>query len=247
MRRLSLAVVLLCFASLAVAQTPVAPISSIALNQYGQPIPYAQITVCSVTSTGIPCTPVASIYQDYALTIPLANPFEADQFGNYLAYVPALAFPNLYVIQISAGQGLYWTYVENGPQTGGGGSGCTSTGSEYDILYGDGSGGCVGDTVFSDLSPILGPLTFTGAGISAETADDGTFTAPEYDFSITENGTSSDPCPACFTVIADDNVQGGGNILLNAYGAYGGAVQVLANSPSQEDEISNGGAGRVST
>lgn len=117
------------FCPLAVAQTPVpvAPISGVALNQYGQPIPYAQIRVCEVTSTGIPCTPTAQLYQDYYLTIPISNPISADQYGNYLAYVGTASPVNLYTIQVSATQGLTWSYVENGPATGGGGGGGTVT------------------------------------------------------------------------------------------------------------------------
>ena len=115
MKRLIIAVLLLC--SWAVGQVLVAPISGRALDQYGQPIPYAQIRVCSVTSTGVPCTPLASIFQDYGLTVAAANPYSADQYGNYTVYAGALPSPNLYVIQQSANQGLTWNYVQSGPGT----------------------------------------------------------------------------------------------------------------------------------
>jgi len=172
MKRLFCVLTLLC--SWAFAQTPaVAPISSIALNQFGQPIPYAQIRVCSVTSTGVPCTPTATLYQDYALTIPLANPFTADQFGNFLAYVPAIPYPNLYVIQISAGSGLYWTYVENGPNNGGGGgSGCTPSGAEYDVLYQGASDNCLGNAGFTyNPSPGMGEPDVTISTTDSSGAD----------------------------------------------------------------------------
>jgi hypothetical protein len=113
MKRLIVAIVFLC--SLSFGQVGVTPLSGRAVDQYGQPIPYAQIRVCSVTSTGIPCTPTATIYQDYGMTQVVSNPYSADAYGNYLVYAGALAYPNLYVIQQSANQGLTWNYVERGP------------------------------------------------------------------------------------------------------------------------------------
>lgn len=250
MRRPFLVLALLCFTALAFATNPpVAPISSIALNQFGQPIPYAQIWVCPVTSTGIPCSPTATIYQDYGLTIPLANPFSADQFGNFLAYVPAYGYPNLYTIQISAGQGLYWTYVENGPATGGSGGGCTPTGSPYEILYQyPAVGDCPGDPDFLDYSANLGPLTFTGAGINATVVDNGTFTnGGSFTFITMENGTTSAPNPASFLVYSAMNINGiGGNFGVLAYsnqigdGSRSGTVNIAGISPNVSSENDSG-------
>lgn len=49
----------------------------------------ATIRVCNEPASGTPCTPLATIYSDPALTVPLANPFQADFYGNYVFYVPA--------------------------------------------------------------------------------------------------------------------------------------------------------------
>src|SRR2546423_8757610 len=43
----------------------------------------ATVTVCTSAGTGIPCTPLASIYSDIALTVPQTNPITADSNGYY--------------------------------------------------------------------------------------------------------------------------------------------------------------------
>jgi hypothetical protein len=98
------------------------PISSQALDQYGAPLPFAQVRVCNAaTSTGTPCLPTTPVFQDFNLSVPAANPYTADQYGNYTLYAPALAAPNLYVVQLSPASGITWSYVFNGPGGGGGG------------------------------------------------------------------------------------------------------------------------------
>jgi hypothetical protein len=97
------------------AHAQVIPISGQVVNEQGQPLPYASVRVCSVTSSGVPCTPTASIYLDYGLTIPAANPYSADAYGNYTVYAGQLASPNLYVVQLSPASGVTWSYVEPGP------------------------------------------------------------------------------------------------------------------------------------
>ena len=69
----------------------------IVLNRFGQPIAGATVTVCTAGATGTPCSPLASIYSDVALTQPLANPLTSDGQGNYHFY----AAPGRYMIQIS--------------------------------------------------------------------------------------------------------------------------------------------------
>lgn len=103
-----------------------APISGQAVDQNGVPIPFAQVRVCSVTSSGTPCTPTTFIYYDYNLQNVAPNPYTTDQYGNYTVYAPALAAPNLYVVQLSPASGVTWTYVQNGPYCSL--SGCTFTG-----------------------------------------------------------------------------------------------------------------------
>src|ERR1700749_2158730 len=93
----------------------VAVISGQVVNTNGQPLPNGRVRVCSVTSTETPCTPTVPIFVDYGLTIPAPNPFQADQYGNYVLFAPGLPYPNLYTVQISPASGINWSYVKNGP------------------------------------------------------------------------------------------------------------------------------------
>jgi hypothetical protein len=61
-------------------------------------VPYASIRVCTQGATGSPCSPLASIYSNLALTNALPNPTSADGNGNYTFY----ATPGDYVLQISS-------------------------------------------------------------------------------------------------------------------------------------------------
>ena len=101
------------------AHAQVGVISSQAWSQFGQPVPFAQVRVCSATSVGTPCTPTVPIYLDYGLTIPASNPYTADQYGNYTLYVPAITAPNLYTVQLIPASGVTWSYVFPGPSAGG--------------------------------------------------------------------------------------------------------------------------------
>jgi len=69
----------------------------IVLNRFGQPVAGASVAVCTSGATGTPCSPLASIFSDVALTQALANPITADGQGNYHFY----AAPGRYMIQIS--------------------------------------------------------------------------------------------------------------------------------------------------
>jgi hypothetical protein len=137
------------FAAVLSAHAQVAPISGQVISQYGQPLPFATLRFCSVTSTGNPCTPTTPTYLDYALTIPTPSGYAADQYGNYTVYVPALASPNLYEVQVFPISGVAWTYVVAGPVTGGSGTGCVTTGTAA-LLISNGSGGC--STIPSDYN-----------------------------------------------------------------------------------------------
>ena len=69
----------------------------IVLNRFGQPVAGASVMVCTSGATGTPCSPLAGIFSDVALTQPLANPLTSDGQGNYHFY----AAPGRYMIQIS--------------------------------------------------------------------------------------------------------------------------------------------------
>lgn len=69
----------------------------IVFNSRGVPLAGATIRVCAMPATGQPCTPLALIYSDAALTQALANPTTSDGLGNYYFY----AAPGKYMIEIS--------------------------------------------------------------------------------------------------------------------------------------------------
>lgn len=71
---------------------------NIVLGPRGGPVGAATIAVCSssATTATTPCSPLATIYSDEALTQPLANPMKADSLGNYGFW----AAPGHYVVQI---------------------------------------------------------------------------------------------------------------------------------------------------
>jgi hypothetical protein len=69
----------------------------VVLNARGLPLAGATIRVCTAASTGTPCSPLAPIYSDQALTQALANPTVSDGMGNYNFY----AVPGRYKIEIS--------------------------------------------------------------------------------------------------------------------------------------------------
>jgi len=120
------ALILLAFASLLSAQNSVPISNGVIVDQGGQPVPFATVRICSVTSTGNPCTPTVPIYLDAGLSIPTGNPIQADQYGNYTVYGGVLAFPNMYLVQIIPASGVTYSYVVNGPSCSL--AGCTLTG-----------------------------------------------------------------------------------------------------------------------
>src|SRR5712692_7371497 len=69
----------------------------IVFNSRGIPLAGATIRVCAMPASGQPCTPLALIYSDPALTQALANPTTTDGLGNYSFY----AAPGKYEIEVS--------------------------------------------------------------------------------------------------------------------------------------------------
>jgi len=82
---------------------------------------YPTIRVCTEPASGTPCTPLASIFSDPALMVPLPNPFTGGLTGQYTFYA---ATSGTYHIQIS-GNGILpydLAYVTLGGTGGGGAS-----------------------------------------------------------------------------------------------------------------------------
>ena len=69
----------------------------VVFNAQGRPMAGATVRVCTSAATGQPCSPLALIYSDAALTQALANPTTTDGLGNYTFY----AAPGRYEVEIS--------------------------------------------------------------------------------------------------------------------------------------------------
>src|SRR5579862_9784557 len=69
----------------------------IVFNAQGRHMAGATVRVCTATATGQPCSPLANIYSDPAMTQALANPTTTDGLGNYSFY----AAPGRYEIEVS--------------------------------------------------------------------------------------------------------------------------------------------------
>lgn len=80
----------------------------IVFNSRGIPLAGATVRVCAMPASGQPCTPLALIYSDAALTQALANPITTDGLGNYFFY----AAPGQYEIEIS-GPGITTKQIPN--------------------------------------------------------------------------------------------------------------------------------------
>jgi hypothetical protein len=105
--------VILCLSttsSPARAQSPApsaAAISGQVSTPFGQPAVSAQVRVCPITAMGAPCTPLATLYLNSALTVQQQNPLATDTYGNYKAFVTA----GLYMLQVTlAPSGPVYTY-----------------------------------------------------------------------------------------------------------------------------------------
>ena len=151
--------IIICFAFLApLGWSQVAiPISGIVVSQYGQPVPGAQIRVCLVTSTGVPCTPTVSIFQDYGLTLPASNPYIADSQGNYTVYAVPIASPGLYLVQVSPQAGTTYSYVVNGNNAVNPVSGCS-----YVVVGGQGNLNC------AVINSVVDAAQFSGSDCGAK-------------------------------------------------------------------------------
>src|ERR1700692_5052092 len=80
----------------------------IVFNSRGTPLAGATVRVCAMPASGQPCTPLALLYSDAALTQALANPTATDGLGNYSFY----AAPGKYEIEIS-GPGITTKQLPN--------------------------------------------------------------------------------------------------------------------------------------
>src|SRR5205814_8318362 len=71
----------------------------------------ATIRVCTSTATGIPCTPIATIYTSSTLSTVATNPFQTNSQGWYQIFAPA----GNYKIQVSGAGIITYTYFVSVP------------------------------------------------------------------------------------------------------------------------------------
>lgn len=186
-RLLSIIICAVVFTPLGWSQS--APISGFVISQYGQPVPNVPVYVCSAAgSSGLPCTPLASVFYDYNLQNPAPNPISTDANGNYNVYVGPLAFPNVYIANAVTGYGTPTTQLYPGPNCPLGG--CTFTGivtaptfnatsSPYYEINGTG--------IFPVIVPNGGTSATTAAGAYAN------IVAPNLMVSVTQDPFDASP------------------------------------------------------
>jgi len=117
-------VVMLCclaFTPITTAQSSNASaVSGQVVSPGGQPASGALVRVCRVTAFGSPCpTTGVSLYADSQLTVPIANPQSADQYGNYSFFTNI----GLYLIQVTPQTGITYSYAWAAGGFGGGSPG----------------------------------------------------------------------------------------------------------------------------
>ncbi len=163
-------------------------ISGQVTTPFGGPAASAQVLICLVTSNGAPCsTSGVTLYSDYNLSQPQANPLSTDQYGNYKTFITA----GLYQVQITlAGnnQPTYIYYVAAGP----------ANGSDYVLMHPTGNqtvtqpaGTSLTVNIFNSESGALNgtlgattPNTVAGTTITASTS----ITAPTGTFAVGISG-----------------------------------------------------------
>lgn len=97
----------LCLLAPAVVHAQGGSVYGQVISPQGYPVAFASVRICPTTSTGTPCTPLAaSLWADPQMTVPVANPYTTDAFGNFSVFVPPATY---YIVQVSftASQQLY--------------------------------------------------------------------------------------------------------------------------------------------
>ena len=123
--------VLLAISSVIADAQAGAVISGQVVSLQGLPQPYAKVRICPQTASGIPCTPLASIFSDPGLTVPTSNPVSANQYGFYSIFVGSNT--SFYQVQTTYGTTTY-PFWANGAF--GGSTLCALVGGAYPISCG---------------------------------------------------------------------------------------------------------------
>jgi hypothetical protein len=144
----------------------------VVFNAQGRPMAGAAVRICTSSATGQPCSPLALIYSDPALTQALANPLATDGLGNYTFYAAA----GKYMIEIS-GPGITTKQLPNvilpsDPSTPTFTTVTTTSGiSAFSLSL-------VGNLTVNGSASIAGTLSVGGVALPSASADN-TWTAPQ--------------------------------------------------------------------
>lgn len=92
--RFALLGILMC-ANFALAQSGLRYQSQITVGG----LPNPTVRVCTEPASGSPCSPLASIFSDAALTVPLVDPFTGDVNGNYFFYASPISKYHVQIFQ----------------------------------------------------------------------------------------------------------------------------------------------------
>jgi len=144
----------------------------VVFNTQGRPMAGATVRICTSSATGQPCSPLANIYSDVALTQTLANPLTTDGLGNYSFY----AAPGRYEIEISGpnitDEQFPNVILPNDPSTPTFTTLSTTSGiSAFSLSLG-------GNLTVSGSAAVTGTLTVGGAAIPS-TTEANTWTAAQ--------------------------------------------------------------------
>ena len=74
----------------------------------GKAVAFGKIRVCAYDSSGLPCSPLATIYSDPALTQQVPNPYTTDQNGNYSLFGQA----GYYIVQVQVASDTVYSYAK---------------------------------------------------------------------------------------------------------------------------------------
>jgi len=164
--------IFLALASSRLMAQATAVISNQVVTLSGVPAPYATVRICPYGASGVPCTPLSSLYADVAETIPLPNPLTTDQNGWFSAFVSGSSF---YLMQTNPTSTTIYSSYQNG-----GSSGTITTVTATSPLVSSG-----GTTPNISL-----PQATTSSNGWLSSTDWNTFNAKATPFTLTTSGTS---------------------------------------------------------
>jgi hypothetical protein len=163
--------------------------------QLPSPLPNARIYVCTFPATLNPCVSTASIFNDSALSVPIAVPVQVGRDGNFGFWANA----GQYQVQIQAPYSLNYSITLGGGGGGGGGNLSTSGSpvnpqiaqfTDPTHVTGVSTTGSLGSVVLSGSPTLTGTALANNITMSGvDTMSTGNSSTPSLAFSGVPNGT----------------------------------------------------------